>query len=315
MIIQAGVTTEYRNFLDPIYADADAGLRSVLAETAGSSLGDREAALHDVLPLLGGASSDAVSTVSAAFFDSLMEIQEVRRPVASDILEPLDAGIWHALVGWAFSDSKSGSVLERGGEALLYSLLSGGLSRVLAGAGADTMVGNAGIQSELMRSQRVPRSGCCSFCAMLASRFAGYSSQASAGKVVGRGQPIESNFRADGSRRSGGQARGLRPRGARQIGEDYHDNCRCSIVIVTEGNYTELQNKAEDYYNAYRTAADKVNDGLTLKSTPIGTKDRLKNKYEWVKADGTVTTPKSRTNEIVRAMDILNPVAKESPTS
>lgn len=314
MIIQAGVTAEYRNLLDPIYADADAGLRSVLAETAGSSLGDREAALHDVLPLLGGASSDAVSTISAAFFDSLMEIQEVRRPVASDILAPADPKVWHALIGWAFSDSKGVSVLERGGEALLYSLLSGGLTRSLARAGADTMIGNAGIQSELMRSQRVPQAGCCSFCAMLASRFAGYSSQASAGKVVGRGQPVESNFRADGSRRSGGQARGLRPRGLRQIGEDYHDNCRCSIVIVTEGNYTELQNKAEDYYEAYREASDKVNDGLTLRTTDISTPDRLKNKYEWVKSDGTVTTPKSRTNEIVRAMDVINPVAKASPT-
>lgn len=320
MIIQAGVTTEYRNLLEPIYEDADAGLRSVLAETAGSSLGDREAALHDVLPLLGGASSDAVSTVSAAFFDSLMEIQEVRRPVASDILEPLDAGIWHALVGWAFSDSQVGSVLERGGEALLYSLLSGGLSRSLARAGADTMIGNAAIQTELMRSQRVPQAGCCNFCAMLASRFAEYSSQASAGQVVGRGLPVEATIlgydaRGNAIRKQGGQARGLRPRGARQIGEDYHDNCRCSIVIVTEGNYTELQNKAEEYYDAYREASDKVNDGLTLKSTPVGTKDRLKNKYEWVKADGEVTTPKSRTNEIVKAMDLLNPVAQKSPTA
>lgn len=319
MIIQAGVTTEYRNLLDPIYEDANSGLRSFLAETAGASLVDREAALHDVLPLLGSASSDAVSMASAVFFDSLMEIQDVRRPVASDILEPADSKIWHALVGWAFSESQGRSVLERGGEALLYSLLSGGLTRSLARTGADTMVGNAEIQTELMKAQRVPSAGCCNFCAMLASRFGEYTSR-SASTVVGRGLPIEATIlgydaRGNPIRKQGGQALGLRPRGTQPIGEDFHDNCRCSVVIITEGNYVQLQADADKYYDAYREAADKVNDGLTLKSTPVGTKDRPKNKYEWVKADGEVTTPKSRTNEIVKAMDLLNPVAQKSPTS
>lgn len=305
MIIPPSVTAEYRNLLDPVYEDAKGSVQVVLAETAGMSLRERQDAFHDVLPTIGDASSDAVSVISSAFFDSLMEMQEVRRPVASDILQPMDPKVWHALIGWAFSDDSGGkSVLERGGEALLYSLLSGGLTRVLARVGGDTMVGNAEIQQELMKAQRVPQAGCCNFCGMLASRFGEYTKQ-SAGKVVGRGVPVGEG-KGHGSF---GKGRGLKPRGTQPIGEDYHDNCRCSVVIITEGNYAELQAQADKYYDAYREAADKVNDGLTLKSTPYEVGDgRTKNKYEWVKADGSSTTAKSRTREIVHAMDLLNPL-------
>ncbi|MCZ4148608.1 hypothetical protein BZG21_29620, partial [Escherichia coli] len=52
----------------------------------------------------------------------------------------------------------------------------------------------------------------------------------------------------------------------------------------------------------YRESADKVNDGLTLKVTDVSTKERLKNKYEWVNAEGEARNPKERTADILAAM-------------
>lgn len=305
MIIQPSVTYEYRNLIDQVQGDADAKLTAILSEVQRLPAGQQQEALHDLLPALGERSGDAVSQVSAVFFDRLMELQGARRPVGADILPPYDTKVWHALVGWAFAPDKAGlSVLERGGTALLYSLLSGGLSRILSEVGADTMIGNAEIQSEVGSAQRVPQPGCCNWCGMLASRFGEYKSSKSAGVVVGRGVPVGEGK----GRGSYGRGRGIKTRGARSLGESYHDHCRCSIVILTKGNYAQLQSQADKYYEAYREAADKVNDGLTLRATDVSSSERLKNKYEWVKADGSVTTPKSRTNEIVRAMDKINPL-------
>lgn len=254
-------------------------------------------ALMDLVPILGEQYVGASSLVSAQFFTELQGMNEVRKPVQPELLDGLGAKSWHALVGWAFAGSRGGNILEQAGSALIYSMIAGGLTKRLTEASADTMIGNAAIQGG-MRSQRVPKAGCCAFCAMLASRFAEYSSEASAGTVVGRGVPIGEG-KGHGSF---GKGRGLKTRGARALGEDFHDFCRCEIVVVTEKNYVQLQQGADKYYDAYREAADKVNDGLTLKSTPIGTKDRLKNKYEWVNAKGEARNAKERTADIVSAM-------------
>ena len=254
-------------------------------------------ALMDLLPTLGEQYVGASSLISAQFFEELQEMNEVRKPVQPEILDGLGHKSWHALVGWAFSGSQGGNVLEQAGSALVYSLLSGGLTKRLTEASADTMIGNAEIQGG-MRSQRVPKAGCCAFCAMLASRFAEYSSESSAGQVVGRGVPVGQGK----GRGSFGKGRGIKARGARALGEDFHDYCRCEIVVVTEKNYVELQQGAEKYYKAYRDAADKVNSGLTLRSTDISSSERLKNKYEWVDASGVARGAKQRTGDILTHM-------------
>lgn len=304
MLIQTSVTAELTQLIDAVGDDADAGLKAILDQIATLPMDEQREAMHDLLPSLGSMYAGAVSEASTVFFDSLMEIQEVRAPVATDIVPEPDVGRWHSLAGWSMRDS----IFERGGMALIYSMLSGGLTRILSEVSADTMIGNAEIQTERMRAQRVPSAGCCAFCGMLASRFAGYTSERSAGKVVGRGQPVESTirgYRANGTaiRKSGGQARGVRERGSRSLGEDFHDDCRCKIVIVTEANEVQLRADADRYYDAYRDAADKINSGLTL--TKVQTKESdgtLHNQYTWVHDQAGATTPKSRTNMIVNSM-------------
>lgn len=304
MLLQLGMTEELTRLIDQVGDEADAGLKAILQQVAGLPLSQQQEAMHDLLPSLGAAYAGATSEASTVFFENLMEVQEVARPVPTDIAPEPEADRWHALAGWAMRES----VIERGGALLMYSMLSGGLTRILSEISADTMIGNAAIQTQRMRSQRVPSAGCCAFCGMLASKFAGYSSEASAGKVVGRGQPVDATIlgyteRGVAIRKSGGQARGLRERGSRAIGEDFHDDCRCKVVIVTEENEVQLRADADQYYDSYRDAFDKVNAGYERKVTTYKLDDgTLKNRYEWIDAKGRSRSPKEQTNDILNAM-------------
>ncbi|MBB4935658.1 hypothetical protein F4561_006567 [Lipingzhangella halophila] len=82
--------------------------------------------------------------------------------------------------------------------------------QAMAGDRATTMQTFYG-REEVAGYRRVTGSNPCAFCSMLASRGAVYS-KASATTVVGRGRGA--------------------PRGDRQIGESYHDNCDCTPELV-----------------------------------------------------------------------------------
>lgn len=274
---------------DSALVELDRLMRSVDNESPAVQ---REA-MMDLLPALGNQYASATGEVAAVFSGELMELQEVKKPVAPQALALPPAQSWFALAGFGLSDR----TLERGGMMLAYSLIAGGLTKRLTEFAADTMIGNAGIQSTPMRAQRVPKTGCCAWCGMLASRGAVYSTE-SAGVVGGRGVPAGQGK----GRGSFGKGRGIKTRGSQAIGEKFHDHCRCEMVVVTEKNEVQLQADADKYYDSYRESADKVNDGLTLKVTDVSTEERLKNKYEWVSADGEARNAKERTADIVSAM-------------
>jgi len=286
MLIPYSATQSYSALLDKLSEDALSDLDQTMAAVTEEPPPVQQEALMEFVPVLGDQYVGASSLVSAQFFDELLDLNGLPRRREPETMESVGAKRWHSLVGWGMS------MFERGGLALVYSLLAGGLTKTLTESAADTMVGNAAIQGGL-RAQRVPRPGCCAFCGMLASRGAAYTSVESAGKVVGRGMPV-------GSHR---KAKGVHPRGAREIGEDFHDFCRCRVVVVTEDNEVEMQATAERYFDSYRAAYDKVSDGLELNvvesMTPNG--DRH-NEYEWVDAGGNILTPKQRQNSIVTAM-------------
>jgi len=252
-LIPYSATLGYSTLLDRLSVGALAELDQLMASLADESPAVQREALMDLLPTLGDQYVGASSLVSAEFFSELQDMNGIRKPIAAETLETVGTRRWHALAGWGAAPA----MFEQGGAALVYSLLSGGLTKILTESAADTMVGNAEAQGG-MRAQRVPRPGCCAFCGLLASRFADYSTESAAGTVVGRGAPLSKNFNADGSRRRGGKAKGIRPRGSRAIGEEFHDHCRCRIVAVTGSNYVELQATSEKYYDSYRLSADKV---------------------------------------------------------
>lgn len=304
MLIPRSVTAGYSGALKVVSDSGATEIDRLLGSISEESVKVQREALRDTIPVLGDQYVSAVSQISAVFFDELMQLQHVPKAVPADVMELPDVSSWTSLVGFSTTDR----ILERGGLQLMYSLIAGGFTKRLTESAADTIVGNARIQPEPMRSQRVPSSGCCAFCGMLASRFAGYKSSKSAGTVVGRGMPVESTIigydeRGNPIRKRGGQARGIRPRGARSLGEKFHDSCRCTIVAVTAENEVQLQRDAEKYYDSYRDSADKVNDGLSLEFTqhrsPDGT---LRNDYRWVDRGGRERSSKQTTGDILSAM-------------
>lgn len=293
MLIPYSVTQGYSLLRSRLSDAALVELDRLMRSVAGESPAVQREAMMDLLPALGNQYASATGEVAAVFSGELMELQEVKKPVAPEKLALPPAQSWFALAGFGLSDR----TMERGGMLLAYSLIAGGLTKRLTEFAADTMIGNASIQSVSTSAARVPKPGCCAWCGMLASRGAVYSTE-SAGVVGGRGVPVEQGK----GRGSFGKGRGIKTRGSRAIGESFHDHCRCEVVALTTGNEAQLQADADRYYEAYRESADKVNDGLTLKVTDVSTEERLKNNYEWVNADGEARNAKERTADIVAAM-------------
>lgn len=133
---------------------------------------------------------------------------------------------------------------------------------------------------------------------MLASRGAAYTAE-TGGKVVGRGVPVGQG-RGRGSK---GRGRGIKPRGSQRIGEDFHDHCRCKVVILTDKNEAELQATAEKYYDAYADAYKAT--GKNVERNVISYMDTAGNRhnlYEWVDEGGDVLSDKQRRNRIVAEM-------------
>lgn len=278
-MIDYSVTLSYALVLDQLSKHALADLDRLISGLSQEKRQVQVEALMDSVPELGNMYASASSVVSAEFFDELMQMQEVKKPISPESFVEMPPGYWHSLVGWGTSEGVPD-----------WSKLSGGLTRRLSEMSADTMIGNAELQGGLS-AQRVPRIGCCAWCSMLASRGAVYSTE-SAGKVVGRGKPVGSHPRA----------KGIRPRGSRRLGEDYHDNCRCRVVTLTKNNSAQLSKEADRHFGLYEEARNKVNYGLELNVTQSRVGGRLKNEYEWVDAAGDAKSAKAKTNDIVNYM-------------
>lgn len=91
--------------------------------------------------------------------------------------------------------------------------LTGATQRLVLAGDRETTNATIDASDVIVGYRRVTGGSPCAFCAMLASRGAVYKSERSATRVVGV---------------SG------RARGSRQIGNEYHDHCRCSVLPLYE---------------------------------------------------------------------------------
>lgn len=157
--------------------------------------------------------------------------------------------------------------------ASVLALLGGASQKLIANHGRDTISGSALKDPVKVGYARIPKSGSCAFCGMLASRGAVYRSEASAGSVVGRGVSTEST-----AGRAGGQGRGTKARGSRALGSnDFHDHCRCTVMPVFVGDQLAIDTRKE-FEALYDGAVE-----LTGKGT-VSTKDTL---ARWRQVHGT----------------------------
>lgn len=249
-------------------------------------------ALASILPNLTYPYAAAIVEVTTEFYMADREAAGMKSRFQPDAAVLPDDARLSALAGYGASvlyeePAAIGSLLER---------MSGGLQRALFDVERDTTWELAASDPEPVRYQRMTTSRePCDFCQMLASRGAVYSDK-SAGKVVGRGVPV-------GKHRL---AKGVRARGTRSAGEDYHDNDKCIGVAVHPGRAQQMQAKADEHFELYAEARAKVSGSRPrdLVWDEAKAKDgSLKRKYRWEDRDtGEVVTSDDQTQRIVQAM-------------
>lgn len=267
-------------------ASALAELQALVVAVEGMAPDKAKKILFEVFPDIFNPYAAMMSDVSATFYEEIRALSGVKATFDAQALKAVPPKRWEALVGFGTQPAS----FEQGAGALMFQLLSGGLTKTLTEVSADTIVGNAERESVVVGYQRVPSPGCCAFCGMLASRGVSGGGQL---RVSGRGVPI-------GKHRL---ARGIRPRGTRAIGQDFHDFCKCSSVPVFESNYVEMQADAEQYFDSYKDAADKVDAGLTREHDEWMSADGTRHRnYYWVDANDDVKSPKQKTSMILAAM-------------
>jgi hypothetical protein len=294
-MIPLAVVQGYDLTLDRLSTAALADLRALLAGLEGVSPERTKDVLFQAFPEVFNPYAAASSAVSASFYEEVRDLAGVGGSFSAETLDLVESDRWNALVGAGTQPR----MLEQAAGNLMFQFLAGGLTSVLSTMAADTIIGNA--QNDPVRTgfQRVPKPGCCGFCGMLASRGAAYTSKEAAEGVVGRGVPVGSG-RGKGIKGRGG---GIKARGSREIGQTFHDHCKCRAVPVHEGNSVQMQADAGKYFDAYAVARDKINEGLVLTTETFKASDgSLKNTYKWVDAAGAQVTSKDKTKMIATAI-------------
>lgn len=293
-MIPLSVVNGYDLTLDSLSTAALADLRALLSSLEDLSPERSKAILFEAFPEVFNPYAAAASDVSASFYEEVRDLANAKGSFTAETLSSVETDRWGALVGAGTQPR----MLEQGAANLMFQFLAGGLTSILSTMAADTIYGNAQKDPVKTGFQRVPKPGCCGFCGMLASRGASYSSREAAEGVVGRGVPVEKT-----RGKSGGQGKGIKPRGSRTIGQSFHDHCKCRAVPVHEGNAVEMQNDAAKYFDSYAVARDKVNAGLTLETETFKASDgSLKNKYKWVDAAGKQVTSTDKSKIIATAI-------------
>lgn len=194
----------------------------------------------------------AAGELTASWYEDLQPKSPfIAKPAAVAPIEAIQASTRWAL-GPLFSPTSSpiGSPLV---------LLSGMAKRRVFDASRQTVLDNADAEGGVKYARYASRTA-CEFCRLLATRGEVYASAAAATRVAGRGKSAATNFRADGSRKRGGQAKGVRVRGSQKSGDKFHDHCKCIAVAVRPGTAYEppsyVQQWDEQYIEASRGGGD-----------------------------------------------------------
>jgi hypothetical protein len=217
-----------------------------VSTTAAAVNTQRESVIREATQILKEAAGEAAVSVQAdirsAATTRLLEAVRTAPTGPTLLAEPLPIEQLQNSAKWALA-ADGDDAIER---------MTGTAQRAVFGADRETTVINADAAG--MRWVRVAQADACAFCRMLASRAVSddfsdtYESAESAISVVG-------------DRQSG------RPRGSRQLGELYHDYCRCIAVAVPETRnpipylmevepaYAELALQFDAEYRAARKAA------------------------------------------------------------
>lgn len=287
MVVPQSQVESYRQIVAAIQSDMSVSVREVLG-------GVKSSELARALPTVIDPYLEVGSMAGATFFEEQRRLQDVPGRYLAQTITESEAGRIGGIVGAARAEETYGKLTQ---------LVVGAAARLLTERVNDTALGNAIADTATSwKYQRVPRPNCCAFCGMLASRGAVYTSAGSAGSVQGAGVPIPR------VRKRGGQAKGIKPRGSRQLGEQYHDNCYCTVVTVKDGNAVEISNDARDtaqakWWQVYEYAkAEAGEDYKPVHESRTGPDGSIHLQWYWQDSKGNKFRSDGVTDRIVNAM-------------
>lgn len=201
----------YQSVIDGLSTVATAQIRNLLLELDDPNPIAFRDALLATYPELMAPYMSAAGEVAAQWYTELRDSAGIRTAFAAIPAEnapqrQLESGLRYSLSPLFQPQKFIGSDV--------LSLLAGFSQKMIANAGRETISGNAFKDPTRVAYARIPRAGCCSFCAMLASRGAVYKSEQTAGG----------------------------------IGNRYHDNCRCVATPVFRGGDNAFVKRTEEFY-------------------------------------------------------------------
>ncbi|QWY82432.1 MuF-like minor capsid protein [Gordonia phage Tolls] len=137
--------------------------------------------------------------------------------------------------------------MAKGNATTGLQLLSGSLEGHVYSAAQDSVQQSAEAEPGATWARRA-RPNACGFCKMLATRKDVYASAESALRVVGRKQTQTQKLKGEPGR----------TRGKGQIGDKYHDCCRCLAVAVRPGQVYRPPSYVERWEEEYQSITREV---------------------------------------------------------
>lgn len=254
----------YQSVIDGLSAVAFAQVKALLQSLDTPNPITFRDALLATYPELMAPFLSAAGDVAAQWYAELRANSGVAGAVAPFIAAVPVRGQLDAVVRYSLSPLfKSQEFIGSG----ILELLAGATQKLIANQGRDTIEGSTYRDRVRVGWARIPQAGCCSFCALLASRGPVYSSAEAAGIVLGRG--VDASVTAG---KRGGQGKGVKIRGTQGLGNRYHNHCRCVAAPVFIGGDNSYVKYTEEFYTKQYTdleAADgsirPLGEALTLK--------------------------------------------------
>ncbi len=230
----------YRTAVDDLSVLAINELNNALVALRGVDPVAVRKTLIAAFPDLIGPYITAAGELTATWYEDLRRAALGGTFYAAAVTEVVPAQV-NALVRWGIRPLVGQS------DSTPLSLIGGGIQRMVAGAGRNTIDGNARKDVASTSWARVARPGACDFCTMLAGRGAVYRSKDAAGLAVGGGSD-RTGFDVAGNRLSGGVGGGVRASGNQALNSKFHDFCRCVAkpTFYTIGSWTNPRTGREE---------------------------------------------------------------------
>lgn len=254
-VVAAQQAEDYRRALNQLATVSFAQAKALLSQIEDANpilFRDR---LLEAFPLVAAPYMTAAGDLSAAWYEEMRAESVGGSYAASSAVESAPEAM-ESLVRYAVTP------LFQGSSSTVLGLLAGGMQRLVANGARDTIYDNVMADRVRVGYARIPRSGCCAFCGLLASRGAAYNSAASAGSVVGAG--VDASVTRG---KVGGQGKGVKARGNQALGRRFHDFCQCIAMPVFQGD-TFHKDVVSKYEKLYEDSFE-VNEGgaISAKAT------------------------------------------------